>query len=131
MYKPTIQEIEDLKAGKIKNARNWDLYDANLNGANLRYADLRGADLHNADLRGADLHNTIGNGKEIKSLQIEKYSNEFILTLFICFISAIWPFYLSYFLLNIAHRSISYLIKNSVKYKVKQYIKQYKNKISL
>jgi hypothetical protein len=55
MYKPTIQEIEDLKAGKIKNARNWDLFGANLYGANLRYANLNDANLYGADLCGANL----------------------------------------------------------------------------
>jgi uncharacterized protein YjbI with pentapeptide repeats len=113
MYKPTIQEIEDLKAGKIKNAINWDLSYANLSGANLSGADLscanlsctnlsctnlRGADLYGAnlfgadlsyanlcdanlfgadlsyanlygaDLYGADLRNTIGNSREIKTI---------------------------------------------------------------
>ena len=55
-----------------------NLRGVNLRGTNLTYADLRGAnlnyaDLRGADLRGADLRYCIGNGKEIKSLQIGTY----------------------------------------------------------
>lgn len=41
---------------------------ANLSGANLRYANLSGANLSDADLRG-----TIGNNKEIRTLQLGTY----------------------------------------------------------
>ncbi len=55
-----------------------NLSDADLSGANLRYADLSGANLRYANLSGADLSDTdlrfsIGNNKEIKSLQIGEY----------------------------------------------------------
>ena len=46
------------------NLRSADLCDANLRDANLKSANLRYANLSNANLS-----NTIGNGKEIKSLQ--------------------------------------------------------------
>jgi Pentapeptide repeats (8 copies) len=48
--------------------RGANLSDANLRGANLSYATLR-----DATLRDANLNNTIGNNKEIKSLQIGTY----------------------------------------------------------
>ena len=55
-----------------------DLSGAFLSGANLRIADLSGTDLSGADLSGADLSGVRlegikGDGKYIKSLQIEKY----------------------------------------------------------
>ena len=56
-----------------------NLRGANLRGANLSYADLSYADLSYANLKGADLsyanlRDTIGNGREIKSLQIGTYN---------------------------------------------------------
>jgi uncharacterized protein YjbI with pentapeptide repeats len=61
-----------------------NLYGANLYGANLRGANLYGADLYGADLRGANLRganlrdanlgNTVGNGREIISMHLRKYS---------------------------------------------------------
>ena len=63
--------------------RNTDLRNADLIGADLRCADLRNADLRNADLRNADLtwtdlrwvnlSGTLGDGVEIKSLNIGTY----------------------------------------------------------
>jgi uncharacterized protein YjbI with pentapeptide repeats len=55
-----------------------DLSEANLSGAFLRRANLSGADLSEADLseanlRGVRLEGIEGDGKYIKSLQIEKY----------------------------------------------------------
>lgn len=50
------------------NLRCADLYDVNLSGANLYVANLRGADLYDANLSGA-----VGNGKEIKSMQLGYY----------------------------------------------------------
>ena len=50
-----------------------DLYGADLRGANLSEANLRGADLCGADLCGADLWNTLGNNKEVRSLQLSTY----------------------------------------------------------
>lgn len=49
------------------------LYGANLSSANLYGADLYGADLFGADLSGANLYDTIGNMREIKSLQTDRY----------------------------------------------------------
>ena len=51
-----------------------DLRGANLRGADLRYADLSYAELRGANLRGANLRCAIGNGKEIKSLQITNFT---------------------------------------------------------
>jgi hypothetical protein len=93
-----IGTLEDIKAGRIKdlrranlrdeNLRGADLYGADLSGADLRRAylpganltgadlsgaDLYGADLTGANLTGADLFRTIGNTREIKSLQIDIY----------------------------------------------------------
>jgi hypothetical protein len=60
------------------------LTDADLTGADLRRADLRDADLTGADLRGADLTDadltgavlwdTIGNGREIKTIQTDNWT---------------------------------------------------------
>ena len=60
------------------NLSDANLSDANLRHANLRRADLRRADLRHADLRhadlsDADLRGAIGNGREIKSAQVDKY----------------------------------------------------------
>ena len=55
------------------NLSNANLSGANLRYANLRYANLSGADLSGANLRYADLRYCIGNGREIKSLQIGTY----------------------------------------------------------
>jgi hypothetical protein len=75
----------DLKGADLKGAdlKGADLRYADLTDVDLRYADLKGADLSytnlkGADLKGADLSNIIfryciGNGKEIKSLQIGTY----------------------------------------------------------
>ena len=60
------------------NLREADLCGADLRGADLREADLCGADLRGADLCGADLcganlWNTLGNNKEVRSLQLSTY----------------------------------------------------------
>lgn len=47
---------------------------ADLSGANLRYANLSGADLRGANLRGANLRYTVGNSKEIFTVQTNKYT---------------------------------------------------------
>jgi Uncharacterized low-complexity proteins len=57
------------------NLQDTDLQDADLRGADLTLSNLRRADLTlsklwGADLRGADLYDTIGNGREIKSTQV-------------------------------------------------------------
>ena len=49
------------------------LIGANLSGANLSRASLSYACLSNANLSGADLNDAIGNGREIKSMQTDKY----------------------------------------------------------
>jgi hypothetical protein len=63
----------DLSSANLSSA---DLRYANLSSADLRYADLSSADLRYANLRSANLdteniHNAVGNGKEIKSMQLE------------------------------------------------------------
>jgi len=55
------------------NLRDANLRDANLRGANLRSANLQGVNLRDANLWGANLWSLIGNKKNIKSLQLEKY----------------------------------------------------------
>jgi hypothetical protein len=69
-------EGADLRRADLKGA---DLWDANLEGASLRGANLRGANLRGADLRGANLQDIkingcVGNGVEILSLAMIKYS---------------------------------------------------------
>ena len=58
--------------------RGANLCGADLSGANLCGADLRGAYLYDANLSGADLYGAnllcTGNMREIKTLQIEKWS---------------------------------------------------------
>ena len=51
-----------------------DLIAANLSGADLSGADLRGANLRRADLSNTKINNTIGNKKEIKTLQLSPYT---------------------------------------------------------
>ena len=72
------------KEGERADLSGADLYRADLSGANLEGAKLRcanlalvklaGANLAKADLAKVDLYETIGNMKEIKSLQLDKYS---------------------------------------------------------
>lgn len=84
-----INRIYDRRPGEpldllYANLSGADLRHANLNGANLRDADLRGADLRRADLLGADLRHanlsgaklsgadlrySVGNNKEILTIQ--------------------------------------------------------------
>jgi hypothetical protein len=98
-----IGNLEDIRAGEIKdlygaylkgadlsgadlsgadlrraylpgaNLTGADLYGADLTGAVLSGANLEGADLEGADLKGANLCRTIGNMKEIKSTRIDIY----------------------------------------------------------
>ena len=58
----------NLSAADLRYA---NLSDADLSGANLRYANLSDADLSDADLSGADLRGTIGNMKEVFSMQLD------------------------------------------------------------
>ena len=53
--------------------RRADLEGVNLEGVNLEGVNLYGADLEGANLEGANLWSTVGNMKEIKSLQLETY----------------------------------------------------------
>jgi uncharacterized protein YjbI with pentapeptide repeats len=53
--------------------RRSDLSHADLRRSDLRHADFRGADLSCADLRGADLTFCVGNGKEIQTIQTNKW----------------------------------------------------------
>lgn len=65
----------NLSGANLRGAslRYADLSDADLRYANLRGADLSGADLRYADLRYANLSDTIGNNKEIRTLQLGTY----------------------------------------------------------
>jgi len=55
------------------NLHEANLHEANLHEANLYRADLSEANLHEANLHGADLHGTIGNMREVCSMQIEDF----------------------------------------------------------
>ena len=57
--------------GAYLNGAN--LCDADLNGANLSDANLSGANLSGATLNGANLWGTVGNMREIKSLQLDTW----------------------------------------------------------
>ncbi len=72
----------DLRHVDLRHAdlRDADLRDADLRDADLRYADLRYANLRDADLRHADLRDAVGNKREIKSMQIERYNTSFTKT---------------------------------------------------
>ena len=61
----------DLKGADLSYA---DLSYADLSRANLSYANLSYANLSYANLSSANLRDTIGNGREIKSLQIGTYN---------------------------------------------------------
>ena len=65
----------DLRDANLQEAdlRNATLRDANLQGADLSYANLRDADLRGAVLRYIHLRATIGNMREVKSLQFEDH----------------------------------------------------------
>ena len=67
----------DLQRADLRSSYLWgailrgaDLQGANLRRSYLRGADLRGANLRGADLRGAELRSCVGNGKEVRSLQV-------------------------------------------------------------
>ena len=53
------------------------LNDAELNNAELNNAELNDAELNNAELNNAELNGAIGNMKEVRSFQIEKYKITF------------------------------------------------------
>jgi uncharacterized protein YjbI with pentapeptide repeats len=73
--------FSDLMGADLSNA---NLSNTNLMGTNLSYADLSNtnlmgtnlsyANLRNADLSNANLWNTIGNRREIKTIQTETYN---------------------------------------------------------
>ena len=62
---------EDLSNANLEGA---NLEGANLEGANLNRANLWGANLEDANLEDANLRNTIGNSKEIITIQTEIYA---------------------------------------------------------
>ena len=65
----------DLRSADLRGANLRDAYlrGADLRGASLYGASLYGANLYGADLSGANLYGTIGNMKEIKSLQLDTW----------------------------------------------------------
>lgn len=65
-----IKEVKKLRGSDLSYS---DLSYSNLSYSDLRGSDLRGCNLRDSDLRGSDLRRVIGNGKEIKSLQIGTY----------------------------------------------------------
>ena len=69
----------DLRGANLRWADlRWaDLRWAYLEGADLQGADLQGANLQDADLREANLWSTVGNGREVKSLQCGVYDIAF------------------------------------------------------
>ena len=75
-----IKAYANLRSANLRSAnlrcadlRCADLISADLSGADLRGANLSGANLYGADLSGANLYGTIGNMKEIKSLQLDTW----------------------------------------------------------
>ena len=74
LYRANLREVNlsgaDLYRANLEGA---DLYRANLRGANLYRANLEGANLEGANLERASLQNCIGNMKEVKSLQLDKW----------------------------------------------------------
>ena len=60
----------DLRSANLIHA---DLRSADLSNADLRYTNFRCADLRGADLRGSIIKYSIGNSKEIKTIQNEDY----------------------------------------------------------
>jgi len=62
------------------NLSDTNLSDTNLRGCDLSNTNLRGCDLSNTDLIGCDLRGTIGNMKEIRSMQIDVYTITFTKT---------------------------------------------------
>lgn len=70
----------DLRGSDLRHSAlsGSDLRGSDLRGVDLRYSDLRGSDLRNSALSGSDLsysdlRGIIGNGREVKSLQIGTY----------------------------------------------------------
>ena len=65
----------NLEDANLRGANLWgaNLWGAILRGANLWGAILRGANLRGANLEGANLRGVIGNMKEIKFLQLDKW----------------------------------------------------------
>jgi len=66
----------DLRHAVLRHAdlRHADLRSSNLRRADLSYADLRYADLRHADLNYASLSGAVGNGIEVKSAHISRYT---------------------------------------------------------
>ena len=75
-----IKEVESLRGRNLSDSdlrcsdlRGSDLRGSNLSDSDLRGSDLRGSNLRGSDLRGSDLREVLGNGREVKSLQIGTY----------------------------------------------------------
>jgi len=76
MEKEQLQEV--LRLHKLwfyedKEGARANLIGANLTGANLFGAVLTRANLSGADLIGANLSHVIGNGKEVRNIEADKY----------------------------------------------------------
>lgn len=85
-FREAAEKAESLRGA---NLRGVDMIDSDLRGVDLSDSDLRGSDLCNTDLsyvdlrfvdmRGVDMRgvrfcNTVGNMREIKSLQLDTYA---------------------------------------------------------
>lgn len=58
---------------EVTSLRDSDLSCSDLSCSDLRGSNLRASNLSNSDLSNSDLRGSIGNGKEVKSLQIGTY----------------------------------------------------------
>jgi len=83
-FKDANLKDADLRGTNLKDAiltganlADVDLMGANLKNANLTDANLEGADLIGANLEDVRVWNTIGNKREVRSMQIETYSITF------------------------------------------------------
>ena len=81
LHKLWLKGHEDGKRAKFSeanlfgaNLREADLREADLSKADLSKANLSEANLYGADLSGARLWDTIGNGVEIRTLQLPEYT---------------------------------------------------------
>ena len=83
-FKDANLKDADLRGTNLKDAiltganlADVDLMGANLKNANLTDANLEGADLIGANLEDVRVWNTIGNMREVRSMQIETYTITF------------------------------------------------------
>ena len=80
--KPFVREevLENLAKGEVENILEYDLYGADLSGANLRSADLSGANLSGANLRSANLSGADLSGANLSEVRYNEETAFFALT---------------------------------------------------